>query len=47
MALSLTLGGCGYGSSYNAPQNAGPAMMTVTATSGSITQTTSVSVTVQ
>lgn len=33
--------------SNNAPQNAGPAMMTVTATSGSIMETTSVSVTVQ
>lgn len=46
-ALSLTLGGCGYGSSYNPPQNAGPATMTITATSGSVMQTTSVSVTVQ
>jgi uncharacterized protein (TIGR03118 family) len=47
LALSLTLGGCGYGSSYTAPQNAGPAMMTVTAQSGSVTQSTTVSVTVQ
>jgi uncharacterized protein (TIGR03118 family) len=45
-ALSLTLGGCGYGSSYTPPQNAGPAILTVTAQSGSISHTATVNVTV-
>lgn len=47
-ALLLALGGCGYGSSYTAPtQNSGPAVMTITATSGSISHTATVNVTVQ
>ena len=47
-ALSLTLVGCGYGSSYTPPQlNPGPAVLTVTAQSGSLTHTQSVNVTVQ
>lgn len=47
-ALSLTLGGCGYGSSYTPPpQNSGPAVLTVTAQSGTLTHTANVNVTVQ
>lgn len=47
-ALSLTVVGCGYGSSYTPPQqNPGPAVLTVTAQSGSLTHTQSVNVTVQ
>ena len=46
-ALSLTLVGCGYGNSYMPPQNSGPAMLTVTAQSGSISHTANVSITVQ
>jgi uncharacterized protein (TIGR03118 family) len=46
-ALSLTLGGCGYGSSYTPPQNSGPAVLTVTAQSGTLTHTATVNVTVQ
>jgi uncharacterized protein (TIGR03118 family) len=46
-ALSLTLVGCGYGSSYMPPQNSGPAMLTVTAQSGSLSHTATVSITVQ
>lgn len=46
-ACLLILGGCGYGSSYTAPQNAGPAVMTITATSGSLSHTATVNVTVQ
>jgi hypothetical protein len=45
-ALSLTLGGCGYGSSYTPPQNAGPAVLTVTAQSGTLSHTATVNVTV-
>lgn len=45
--LSLTMGGCGYGSSHAAPQNAGPAVMTITAQSGSLSHTATVNVTVQ
>ena len=43
-AASLTIAGCG---SYSAPQNAGPASLTVTAMSGAISQTATVSLTVQ
>jgi hypothetical protein len=46
-ALSLTLVGCGYGSSYMPPQNSGPAMLMVTAQSGSLSHTANVSITVQ
>ena len=46
-ALSLTLVGCGYGSSYMPPQNSGPALLTVTAQSGSLSHTANVSITVQ
>lgn len=47
-ALSLTLVGCGYGSSYTPPQqNPGPAVLTVTAQSGALTHTATVNVTVQ
>jgi hypothetical protein len=47
-ALSLTLVGCGYGSSYTPPQqNPGPAVLTVTAQSGALTHTQTVNVTVQ
>lgn len=46
-ALSLTLGGCGYGSSYTPPQNSGPAVLTVTAQSGTLSHTATVNVTVQ
>ena len=46
-AISLTLGGCGYGSSYTPPQNSGPAVLTVTAQSGAISHTATVNVTVQ
>jgi uncharacterized protein (TIGR03118 family) len=47
-ALSLSLGGCGYGSSYTPPaQNSGPAVLTVTAQSGSLSHTATVNVTVQ
>jgi uncharacterized protein (TIGR03118 family) len=46
-ALSLTLVGCGYGSSYMPPQqNPGPAVLTVTAQSGALTHTQTVNVTV-
>jgi uncharacterized protein (TIGR03118 family) len=45
-AFSLALGGCGYGSSYMPPQNAGPAVLTVTAQSGTISHTATVNVTV-
>jgi hypothetical protein len=45
-ALSLTVMGCGYGSSYSPPQNAGPAVMTVTAQSGSLSHAATVNVTV-
>ena len=44
--LSLTLGGCGYGSSYTPPQNPGPAVLTVTAQSGTLSHTATVNVTV-
>lgn len=46
-AFSLTMGGCGYGSNYTAPQNSGPAVMTITAQSGSLTHTATVNITVQ
>jgi uncharacterized protein (TIGR03118 family) len=46
-ALSLTLGGCGYGSSYTPPANSGPAVLTVTAQSGTLSHTATVNVTVQ
>jgi uncharacterized protein (TIGR03118 family) len=47
-ACSLTLGGCGYGSSYTPPpQNSGPAVLTVTAQSGTLSHTATVNVTVQ
>jgi len=46
-AFSLAMNGCGYGSSYTPPANAGPAMLTVTGQSGTLTQTATVSVTVQ
>jgi len=46
-SLSLTLGGCGYGSSYVPPQNPGPAVLTVTAQSGTLSHTATVNVTVQ
>jgi hypothetical protein len=46
-AFSLALGGCGYGSSYTPPANPGPAVMTVTAQSGTISHTATVNVTVQ
>jgi uncharacterized protein (TIGR03118 family) len=45
-ALSLTMAGCGYGSSYTPPQNSGPAILTVTAQSGAISHTATVNVTV-
>jgi uncharacterized protein (TIGR03118 family) len=45
-ALSLTLGGCGYGSSYTPPQTQGPAVLTVTAQSGTLSHTATVNVTV-
>jgi len=47
LALSLTLGGCGYGSSYTPHQNPGPTMLTVTAQSGTTSHTATVNVTVQ
>jgi uncharacterized protein (TIGR03118 family) len=46
-SFSLALGGCGYGSSYTPPANPGPAVMTVTAQSGTISHTATVNVTVQ
>jgi len=46
-ALSLTLGGCGYGSSYTPPQNPGPAVFMVSAQSGAISHSATVNVTVQ
>jgi len=46
-AFSLALGGCGYGSNYTAPQNAGPAVLTVTAQSGTTSHTATINVTVQ
>ena len=46
-SFSLALGGCGYGSSYTPPANPGPAVMTVTAQSGTLSHTTTVNVTVQ
>jgi uncharacterized protein (TIGR03118 family) len=46
-AFSIVLVGCGYGStSYTPPQNQGPAVLTVTGVSGSISHTAMVSVTV-
>lgn len=47
LAFSLAMSGCGYGSSYTPPQNSGPAMLTVTAQSGMLSHTATISVTVQ
>jgi len=46
VSFSLALGGCGYGNSYTPPANPGPAVMTITAQSGTLTHTTTVNVTV-
>lgn len=46
-AFSLAMNGCGYGSSYTPPMNPGPATLTVSGVSGAMTQTATVSVTVQ
>ncbi len=46
-SFSLALGGCGYGSSYTPPANPGPALLTVTAQSGTTSHTATVNVTVQ
>jgi uncharacterized protein (TIGR03118 family) len=46
-AFSLSMNGCGYGSSYTPPANPGSATLTVSGISGTMTQTATVSVTVQ
>jgi uncharacterized protein (TIGR03118 family) len=45
-AFSLAMGGCGYGSSYTPPMNPAPAVLTVTAQSGTLSHTATVNVTV-
>ena len=45
-AFSLAMGGCGYGNSYTPPMNPAPAVLTVTAQSGTLSHTATVNVTV-